>query len=389
MAEDRMPITPSVLTWARERAGYELEDLATMPKFLEIADWEIGERRPTYRQLEALSDCLKVSLAIFFFPAPPEGMRHWSANALRMADANVRQSLRMQYLVDITQLRQREYARLSAWQESPDRLIVHDLSMSPGDDLAVKAAKVRDYLGITVALQRDWSENRTQFEVWRRRFFNAGVYVMLEDFRQDDCASLALFDSRFPVIAVSKSAYDSGGGLIATCRSLARLLLHSSGFEMRGDTVLSKLDADSQQTAMLHANLAAEIVAPTAALEKEISLSIGETGAVPPIRKIAQQFGVAEGWLRKRLLELNLFNEKYAEDSAWVAATPNTGAIENVEMNALMRFGDSFVRMAFDCFDSDYMNELELAECLELAPASLDGLRYRLESREMPSCEVG
>lgn len=389
MAVERMPITPSVLRWARERAGFKLEDLAAKPNFRKIADWENGERRPTYRELAALSSCLKVSLAIFFFPAPPELMPRWSAKALRVTDANVRLSLRMQYLVDITQLRQREYARISAWRESPPRLIAHDLRFCPGNRSAAIAPSVREYLGITVAQQRSWSENCEHFEVWRRRLFDVGVFVMLEDFRQDDCTSLALFDTRYPVIAVSKSAYDSGEGLVATCRSLARLLLHSSGFDMRGDEVYSKLEADSQQTATLCANLAAELIAPTAALEKAFRLSNGETGAAPAIGKIAQQFGVGEGWLRKRLLELNLISEAYTADSAWVAARPNTGASEDVEVDALLRFGDSFVRMAFDCFDSDYMDELELAECPELAPASLDGLRDRLESREKQSSQVG
>ena len=69
MAIERMPITPEVVVWARERAGFGLADAKkTFPK---IAEWESGRVAPTYRQLEDLSDKFKVPVAVFFFPDPP------------------------------------------------------------------------------------------------------------------------------------------------------------------------------------------------------------------------------------------------------------------------------------------------------------------------------
>ena len=45
MAIERMPITPAVLTWARERAGYKLEALATKRRdFKKIAEWGKWQR---------------------------------------------------------------------------------------------------------------------------------------------------------------------------------------------------------------------------------------------------------------------------------------------------------------------------------------------------------
>ena len=46
----RFPIRSEVLRWACERAGYELRDLA--PRFPLLADWERGEKLPTFKQLE-------------------------------------------------------------------------------------------------------------------------------------------------------------------------------------------------------------------------------------------------------------------------------------------------------------------------------------------------
>jgi hypothetical protein len=38
MAREQMPITPGLITWARQRAGYSIEDAAR--KFKHIAEWE-------------------------------------------------------------------------------------------------------------------------------------------------------------------------------------------------------------------------------------------------------------------------------------------------------------------------------------------------------------
>ena len=72
MANERMPITPEVLKWARERAGYSLEDLAAKTKFRKIAEWENGSLEPKYRELENIAKTLQLPMAVFFFPEPPD-----------------------------------------------------------------------------------------------------------------------------------------------------------------------------------------------------------------------------------------------------------------------------------------------------------------------------
>jgi len=69
MAREQMPVTPALITWARDRAGLSLSDAEE--RFRKIAAWESGEAGPTYPQLEALADAFKVPVAVFFFPEPP------------------------------------------------------------------------------------------------------------------------------------------------------------------------------------------------------------------------------------------------------------------------------------------------------------------------------
>ncbi|MFQ3594198.1 MAG: hypothetical protein SNJ82_13545 [Gemmataceae bacterium] len=43
----RVNINPELLTWARERAGKPLDELAF--KFKKLPDWESGKDRPTFK----------------------------------------------------------------------------------------------------------------------------------------------------------------------------------------------------------------------------------------------------------------------------------------------------------------------------------------------------
>src|SRR5690349_10992434 len=66
--------TPSVLRWARERAGLSLEAAAgAIGRTAEVlAAWESGDAAPTYRQLADLAHRVyKRPVAVFFFPSPP------------------------------------------------------------------------------------------------------------------------------------------------------------------------------------------------------------------------------------------------------------------------------------------------------------------------------
>ncbi|MCP4218208.1 MAG: helix-turn-helix transcriptional regulator [bacterium] len=72
---EQIPVTPSVLKWARESAGMDIPEVAhKMKKTVEtIALWETGEAAPTYIQLEKLAyQVYKRPLALFFFPEPPK-----------------------------------------------------------------------------------------------------------------------------------------------------------------------------------------------------------------------------------------------------------------------------------------------------------------------------
>ena len=63
-------IKPEILVWARQRAGFEVDEL--LKPFPKLAEWEQGASAPTLKQLEKLAKRLWAPLGYFFLPAPPE-----------------------------------------------------------------------------------------------------------------------------------------------------------------------------------------------------------------------------------------------------------------------------------------------------------------------------
>jgi transcriptional regulator with XRE-family HTH domain len=66
-------ITPVLLVWARETAGF---DIPTAAKKIgvhpdRLAGWEQAQRRPSIPQLRKLANVYKRPIAVFYLPEPP------------------------------------------------------------------------------------------------------------------------------------------------------------------------------------------------------------------------------------------------------------------------------------------------------------------------------
>lgn len=67
---NRVSIRPEMLRWALERAGMDVRELE--PRFPRLPAWELGEERPTLKQLEAFAKATHAPFGYLFLPEPPE-----------------------------------------------------------------------------------------------------------------------------------------------------------------------------------------------------------------------------------------------------------------------------------------------------------------------------
>ena len=162
-----MPVTPGLITWARERAGFTRKAAAVT--FKKIAAWEAGEAFPSYPQLEKLADTFKVPIAVFFFPEPPdlpsikETFRTLGSEQFDQIPPRIRLLLRKALTF------QMGLSELSGGRNLAERLITRDLTFQPNASIDTIANSVRAYLGVPI-------EQHLVGEISKQHWSTGGTY---------------------------------------------------------------------------------------------------------------------------------------------------------------------------------------------------------------------
>src|SRR4051794_23494356 len=69
MATFRVPVAPSLISWAMNRSGKDFFGLAA--QFKDLHEWLNGTKQPTYVQLEHYAAATSTPLGDFFLTEPP------------------------------------------------------------------------------------------------------------------------------------------------------------------------------------------------------------------------------------------------------------------------------------------------------------------------------
>ena len=198
-----MPVTPSVIRWARERAGYDIEFLVRMAWCRDIAAWESGRDSPTYLEVEQLAELFEVPVAVFFFPSPPKLPLIERTFRTIGVDEFGRFPPRLQLLMQRAQHYRGRAADMRTSLGLTERLLVRDLGFSTDDSPDQIAGSLREYLHLSFVDQFSKALKIDPFTQWRNELANVGVTVIVGEFRREDFSGFCLYDTRFPVIYVN------------------------------------------------------------------------------------------------------------------------------------------------------------------------------------------
>ena len=264
----RVDVKPELLRWARERAGADVD--ALVRKFPKYRQWESGETRPTFKQLESYARTVHAGVGYFFMPEPPD--EPFPIPDFRtVGGAPVgKPSLNLLHTVYLCQRRQdwyREFARAEG--EDPLPFVG---SARPSDDVETVAAGMRAALGFDLEERRDlptWTEALRGFVAGADAL---GVLVMVsgvvgnnphrrldpEEFR-----GFALADDLAPLVFVN-GADAKAAQTFTLAHELAHLWL--------GETALSDSRPDSVPRRAVESwcnRVAAELLAPISVVRAE------------------------------------------------------------------------------------------------------------------------
>ena len=202
MSDRATALNPDLLTWARERAGLSLSDVAhyTHKGVDDVAAWEAGDAWPTYRKLEKLAEGLSHRpVALFFLPEPPEELaaqqefRTLPDFAITGLGADAR------FAVRLGRSYQTSLRELTGGLNPSDRRLWRDLRLDRSSDVISAARRLRNYLGVTLEEQRSWRTTAEAMAAWRGCVEDAGVFVFKRSFKQREVSGFCLTDVELPV----------------------------------------------------------------------------------------------------------------------------------------------------------------------------------------------
>lgn len=370
MAE-QIPINPALLVWARQRAGLSLD--AAAQKFKRIADWEAGVSAPTYPQLEALSDTLKVPIAVFFFPEPPdvppiqETFRTLPAAELDRLPSRVRMLMRKAKAMQIN------LTELTQGRNPAERLITRDLQFAPNVDIAEMATAVRQYIGVSVQKQQEWHNDDAALKEWRTALLNVGVFVFKDAFRADDFSGFCLYDEEFPIIYVNNSSTKTRQ-IFTYFHELAHLIFHTSGIDKIRDRYIDRLVGDARQIEVICNSFAAQLLLPEDAFQRAMA---GRPATEATAEALATQFHVSREVILRRLLDQGRVTEGQYERAVerWNAQRQVERAPGgNPYWTKLAYLGREYVALALSQYHQNRINEEQLADFLDTKPRHLGAL---------------
>lgn len=370
-SRSQCPVTPSVLVWARETSGYEealVADKFSAKKVTTntIRQWESGELQPTYSQLEKLADLYKRPIALFFFPAPPE--EEPIEKDLRALPQHIAQDTppHIRYLVRKAKARQIGLYELHSGN-SIQTLITRSHATASESSKSL-AARIREQVGISIDLQREWEGARNAFKSWRAALESLGIWVFKEAFKDDAYCGFCVYDEAFPVIYINNSQPDQRQ-IFTLFHELGHLLIGKAGVDFRSATDWS----GSYQAEEVFCNsFAGNFLVPDDELKDYAHLPDDAD-----IENLAKTYNVSfEVILRKFLDKKLISNENYKRSirnrrSSRGGRAKDGGDYYNTQQAYL---GHKYMGLVFEQYYQNRITQRQLADYLDIKAKSIAGL---------------
>ncbi|MCY4069446.1 MAG: ImmA/IrrE family metallo-endopeptidase [Acidimicrobiaceae bacterium] len=225
MAATTVPISASVLNWAREEAGLTEADLAERVN-LPVADiqaWEAGAALPTQSQFSKLVKTLRRPSAVFFLPEPPV--------AAGMPTSLRRATSLQGHKIGPDEARQIRWARrlqgLVSWilrdqSRAPVTISQYSLDMPPARAAGIE----RERSAVRIDQQTSWKSASAAFRAWRRHLEEQDVLVLQLSMGRGNIRGFGAWDDHAPLVAVN-TAYHPTARIYTLFHEFGHLLTRS------------------------------------------------------------------------------------------------------------------------------------------------------------------
>ncbi len=382
-----IPINPKLITWARETAGYTLEELASASGFSRLPEWEAGERFPTYAQLEKIADKLHRPIAVFFFPEPPDetgiekSLRAMTEEDVQKLSPLIRQLFRK---AKAFQLSLREL-----WEENPEhRNTVQWMKSVNTQNVKALAKEVREILGVSLEQQKKWKNSDEALKNWRNVLAIKGVYVFKEAFKAERIAGFCIYDDFYPIIFLNNSL--SKNRQIFT-------MFHELGHILFKDSYLDVFDArfwelEHLQPAHIEVKcnaFAGEFLVPEADIISHLPTNPLDRES---LMRLADAYHVSRDVMLRKFLNLKVINQQTYEHQIreWsqsfqekqeAADSTNKKSEGNYYNSKIAYLGDAYLSLVLRSYSRGQISMEEAASHLDVKMKAFPVIEEKFLSR--------
>lgn len=386
MAATTVPISASVLVWAREEAGLTEADLADRTKLPveDIEAWEAGSALPTKGQFSKLVKELRRPSAVFFLSEPPvaAGM----PTSLRSAPALAGRKLGPG---EVRQIRwARRLQELMSWilrdeQREPVDLALYGTQADPTE--AASTERLRS--AVAVDEQMSWKNVSEAFRAWRGCLEDQNVLVLQLNMGKHNIRGFGAWDDYAPLVAVN-TAYHPTARIYTLFHEVGHLLTRTDA-ACQSFVVPDRHDVTLERWCE---QFAAAFLVPEDGLRK-VAASYGVSSNLPTsepdtARLIAGRFSVSTRAVAIRLQELglaepSLYSQVVAQFAQrdWNDASGGGGSGRPSPARRIGQLGTRLPSTLLSAAERGRLTTRDLADFLNLTTGKLDDLRGMLLER--------
>lgn len=221
-------INSHVLAWARQTAGYSLEDAAHKigVSTEKLRAWEADEDKPTLRQLRMTAKIYKRPSAIFYRSTTPTEPP--TLTDFRLLP-NVDQKYTPNLLYEIRRAYDRRAIALELTEQLGESPRAFPLLADITEDPESLASRIREALGITLADQYSWRDHYTALRSWISAVESLGTLVFhVRNVELSHMRGFSISERPLPVVGINGK--DSPCGRIFTLlHELVHIVMQNGG----------------------------------------------------------------------------------------------------------------------------------------------------------------
>ena len=383
-----IPVNPDILRWARETAGYSIEDVVDKIDRKHVTvkvvqDWEDGNSSPTYPQLEKLAyEIFKRPLALFFFPEPPEEETpRQSFRTLPQEEIDLLKP-KLLYMIRKAMVFRENLKELFDYVNPAKKKIYIDFEIKSSDSVSNVAIEVRNYLGISLNEQYALKSTEDALKYWRNLLEEHGVFIFKDAFKDDELSGFCLYDDVFPIIYINNSQAKIRQ-IFTLFHELAHLLFRTGGIDLNHDDFIQSMSGSNKQIEIFCNQFAGEFLVPFEDVQKHLrNTSIDDN----LLSGLAKKYSVSREVILRKCLDLGYIDHEFynAKVRKWEYERlkyDRSGSGGNYYLTQKAYMGDRYVETAFSKYYNGFISKLQLSDYLGIKEANVVKFEDHLLSR--------